>query len=111
MDAIQGITETIKNFTSTEKDFRGGLKAELEKLATSVEAIKGIADKLKGQLPIGLLALKAGVTKEKKEIIEDLPKTENTGNKLRKQMKKGRLKKRSQNKRRQNKRRKLNYLR
>jgi propionyl-CoA synthetase len=34
-------------------------------------AVLGIADKLKGQLPIGLLALKAGVTKEKKEIISE----------------------------------------
>ena len=33
-------------------------------------AVIGIADKLKGQLPIGLLALKAGVTKDKKEIIK-----------------------------------------
>ena len=32
-------------------------------------AVLGIADKLKGQIPIGLLALKAGVTKNKKEII------------------------------------------
>ena len=31
-------------------------------------AVIGIADKLKGQLPIGLLALKAGVTKDKKDI-------------------------------------------
>ena len=34
-------------------------------------AVLGIADKLKGQIPIGLLALKAGVTKEKKEIIDE----------------------------------------
>ena len=34
-------------------------------------AVLGIADKLKGQIPIGLLALKAGVTKDKKEIISD----------------------------------------
>ena len=34
-------------------------------------AVIGIADKLKGQLPIGLLALKAGVTKDKKEIIDE----------------------------------------
>ena len=34
-------------------------------------AVLGIADKLKGQLPIGLLALKAGVTKDKKEIISE----------------------------------------
>ena len=34
-------------------------------------AVIGIADKLKGQLPIGLLALKAGVVKDKKEIIEE----------------------------------------
>ena len=34
-------------------------------------AVLGIADKLKGQLPIGLLALKAGVTKNKKEIISE----------------------------------------
>ena len=34
-------------------------------------AVIGIADKLKGQLPIGLLALKAGVTKDKKEIISE----------------------------------------
>ena len=31
-------------------------------------AVLGIADKLKGQIPIGLLALKAGVSREKKEI-------------------------------------------
>ena len=31
-------------------------------------AVIGIADKLKGQLPIGLLALKAGVTKENEAI-------------------------------------------
>ena len=34
-------------------------------------AVIGIADKLKGQLPIGLLALKAGVTKDKKDIINE----------------------------------------
>ena len=34
----------------------------------------GIADKLKGQIPIGLLALKAGVTKDKKEIISECVK-------------------------------------
>ena len=34
-------------------------------------AVIGIADKLKGQLPIGLLALKAGVTKDKKDIISE----------------------------------------
>ena len=34
-------------------------------------AVLGIADKLKGQIPIGLLALKAGVTKDKKEIISE----------------------------------------
>ena len=34
-------------------------------------AVIGISDKLKGQLPIGLLALKAGVTKEKKDIIDE----------------------------------------
>ena len=45
--AIQGITETIKNFTSTEKDFRGGLKAELEKLGELTKGLIGIADKLK----------------------------------------------------------------
>jgi len=33
--------------------------------------VLGIADKLKGQIPIGLLALKSGVTKEKKEIINE----------------------------------------
>ena len=37
-------------------------------------AVIGIADKLKGQLPIGLLALKAGVTKEKKDIIDECVK-------------------------------------
>ena len=37
-------------------------------------AVIGIADKLKGQLPIGLLALKAGVTKEKKNIIDECVK-------------------------------------
>ena len=37
-------------------------------------AVLGIADKLKGQLPIGLLALKAGVTKDKKEIISECVK-------------------------------------
>ena len=37
-------------------------------------AVIGIADKLKGQLPIGLLALKAGVTKDKKEIIDECVK-------------------------------------
>jgi len=34
-------------------------------------AVLGIADKLKGQIPIGLLALKAGVTKDKKEISDE----------------------------------------
>ena len=34
-------------------------------------AVLGIADKLKGQIPMGLLALKAGVTKDKKEIITE----------------------------------------
>jgi propionyl-CoA synthetase len=34
-------------------------------------AVIGIADKLKGQVPIGLVALKAGVTKEKKDIISE----------------------------------------
>jgi propionyl-CoA synthetase len=37
-------------------------------------AVLGIADKLKGQIPIGLLALKAGVTKDKKEITEECVK-------------------------------------
>ena len=31
----------------------------------------GIADKLKGQIPLGLLALKTGVTKDKKIIIDE----------------------------------------
>ena len=34
-------------------------------------AVIGIADKLKGQVPIGLVALKAGVTKEKKDIVSE----------------------------------------
>ena len=34
-------------------------------------AVIGIADKLKGQVPIGLVALKAGVTKEKKDIASE----------------------------------------
>ncbi len=34
-------------------------------------AVIGIADKLKGQIPIGLLALKAGVTTDKKQIISE----------------------------------------
>jgi propionyl-CoA synthetase len=34
-------------------------------------AVIGVADKLKGQLPIGLLALKAGVTKDKIDIISE----------------------------------------
>ena len=34
-------------------------------------AVIGIADKLKGQIPIGLLALKTGVTKDKKDIISE----------------------------------------
>jgi propionyl-CoA synthetase len=33
--------------------------------------VLGIADKLKGQIPIGVLALKAGVTKDKKKIITE----------------------------------------
>jgi propionyl-CoA synthetase len=33
--------------------------------------VLGIADKLKGQIPIGLLALKAGVTNDKKDIIAE----------------------------------------
>ena len=37
-------------------------------------AVIGIADKLKGQIPIGLLALKAGVTKDKKDIISECVK-------------------------------------
>jgi len=37
-------------------------------------AVLGIADKLKGQIPMGLLALKAGVTKGKKEIITECVK-------------------------------------
>ena len=34
-------------------------------------AVIGIADKLKGQVPIGLVALKAGVTKEKIDIVSE----------------------------------------
>jgi len=34
-------------------------------------AVIGIADKLKGQIPIGLLALKTGVTKDKKDIVSE----------------------------------------
>ena len=34
-------------------------------------AVIGIADKLKGQIPMGLVALKAGVTKEKKDIVSE----------------------------------------
>ena len=34
-------------------------------------AVIGIADKLKGQVPIGLVALKAGVTKEEKDIVSE----------------------------------------
>ena len=34
-------------------------------------AVLGIADNLTGQIPIGLLALKAGVTKDNKEIISE----------------------------------------
>jgi len=37
-------------------------------------AVLGIADKLKGQIPIGLLALKVGTTKDKKEITDDCVK-------------------------------------
>ena len=37
-------------------------------------AVLGIADKLKGQIPIGLLALKTGVTKDKKEITDECVK-------------------------------------
>jgi propionyl-CoA synthetase len=37
-------------------------------------AVLGIADKLKGQIPIGLLALKSGVTKDKKEITDECVK-------------------------------------
>jgi len=37
-------------------------------------AVLGIADKLKGQIPIGLLALKAGVTKDEKEITDECVK-------------------------------------
>ena len=37
-------------------------------------AVIGIADKLKGQSPIGLLALKVGVIKDKKEIIDECVK-------------------------------------
>jgi propionyl-CoA synthetase len=37
-------------------------------------AVLGIADTLKGQIPIGLLALKAGVTKDQKEIINECVK-------------------------------------
>jgi len=37
-------------------------------------AVLGIADKLKGQIPIGLLALKVGVTKDKKEITDECVK-------------------------------------
>jgi propionyl-CoA synthetase len=37
-------------------------------------AVLGIADKLKGQIPIGLLALKVGVTKAKKEITDECVK-------------------------------------
>ena len=34
-------------------------------------AVIGIADKLKGQVPIGLVSLKTGVTKDKKNIISE----------------------------------------
>ena len=34
-------------------------------------AVIGIADKLKGQVPIGLVSLKAGVTKERKDIVSE----------------------------------------
>ena len=34
-------------------------------------AVIGIADKLKGQIPIGLLALKAGVEQKNEEIIKE----------------------------------------
>jgi propionyl-CoA synthetase len=37
-------------------------------------AVLGIADKLKGQIPIGLLALKTGTTKDKKEITDECVK-------------------------------------
>ena len=37
-------------------------------------AVLGIADKIKGQIPIGLLALKTGVTKDKKEITDECVK-------------------------------------
>jgi propionyl-CoA synthetase len=37
-------------------------------------AVLGVADKLKGQIPIGLLALKAGVTKDEKEITDECVK-------------------------------------
>jgi len=37
-------------------------------------AVLGIADKLKGQIPIGLLALKAGVTRDKKAITDECVK-------------------------------------
>jgi len=37
-------------------------------------AVLGIADKLKGQIPIGLLALKTGVTKANKEITDECVK-------------------------------------
>jgi propionyl-CoA synthetase len=37
-------------------------------------AVLGIGDKLKGQIPMGLLALKAGVTRDKKEITDECVK-------------------------------------
>ena len=53
-------------------DERGSIEEVLAEHKSVAEcAVLGIADKLKGQLPIGLLALKAGVKQKNEEIIKE----------------------------------------
>ena len=64
----KALRKTKQNLTRFESQ-RAQLEAE--NLTKKTEAEK-IADKLKGQLPIGLIALKAGVNRDNKEITKDL---------------------------------------
>ena len=70
---IMSIFDDIINVAG-HKLSTGAIEEVLAEHKDVAVAFLGISDKLKGQLPIGLLALKAGVTKDKKEIISECVK-------------------------------------
>ena len=71
MDVIKGITQTLQSYTEGETNFRVKMQTELGNLKNTLADVKKIADKLKGQLPIGLVVLKSGVDKDNDTISKE----------------------------------------